>query len=116
MTPEVYSKNLLLREYAREAHKRVSALADGMITLSCPGPAPVWNADDEKSHLVKRPTGDPAFNFATSILGAPCVTIPMLSVDNLPVGIQIIGQREQDYFATQLAKWTYENISSVSVT
>ena len=116
MTPEDYSKNLLLREYAREAHKRVSTLADGMITLSCPGPAPIWNADDNKSHLVKRPTGDPAFNFATSILGAPCVTIPMLSVGNLPVGIQIVGQREQDYFATQLAKWTYENISPVSVT
>ena len=116
MTPEDYSKNLLLREYAREAHKRVAALADGMITLSCPGPAPIWNADDDKSHLVKRPTGDPAFNFATSILGAPCVTIPMLSVGNLPVGIQIVGQREQDYFATQLAKWTYENISPVSVT
>ena len=79
-----------------------------------PGPAPIWNADEDKSKLVNWPTGDPAFNFATSILGAPCITIPMLSVDKLPVGIQIIGQREQDYYATQLAKWTHENVPKVS--
>ena len=114
MTPEDYAKNLLLREYAREAHKQCSTVADGIITLSCPGPAPIWNADEDKSKLVNWPTGDPAFNFATSILGAPCVTIPMLSVDKLPVGIQIIGQREQDYYATQLAKWTHENVPKVS--
>ena len=94
----VFTFPKLLPEYAREAHKRVSTLADRMIALSCPVPAPIWKADDDKSHLVKRPTGDPAFNFATSILGAPCVTIPMLSVDSLPVGIQIIGQREQALF------------------
>ena len=116
MTPKTILKIYYCGEYAREAHKRVSALADGMITLSCPGRLRYGMQMIIKSHLVKRPTGDPAFNFATSILGAPCVTIPMLSVGNLPVGIQIVGQREQDYFATQLAKWTYENISSVSVT
>ena len=115
MTPEDYSKNLLLREYAREAHKRVSALADGMITLSCPGPAPIWNADDDKSHLVKRPTGDPALICNFHLRGS-LRHYSNAQRSNLPVGIQIIGQREQDYFATQLAKWTYENISSVSVT
>ena len=115
MTPEDYAKNLLLREYAREAHKLCSPLADGIITLSCPGPAPIWDGDQDTSHLISRPTGDPVFNFASSILGAPCVTIPMLSVDNLPVGIQIIGQREQDYLATSLAKWIHETIPTVSI-
>ena len=34
-------------------------------------------------------------------------------VDKLPVGIQIIALREQNYFTIKLAKWTDGNISSV---
>ena len=115
MTPEDYNSFLLLRSYAREAHKFCASLADATITLSCPGPAPLWEGDKDKNTLAARPTGDPIFNFASSIIGAPCVTIPMLSVNNLPVGVQIIAQREQDAWATSLAKWIYEKISPVSI-
>ena len=110
MTPEDYNNFLLLRRYAREAHKFCAPVADAAITLSCPGPAPLWDGDKDETNLAPRPTGDPIFNFASSIVGAPCVTIPMLSVNNLPVGVQIIAQREQDAWATSLAKWIYETI------
>jgi len=115
MTPEDYNNFLLLRRYAREAHKFCASVADATITLSCPGPAPLWEGDKDETTLAARPTGDPIFNFASSIIGAPCVTIPMLSVNNLPVGVQIIAQREQDAWATSLAKWIYEKISPVSI-
>ena len=116
MTPEDYNNFLLLRRYAREAHKFCAPVADAAITLSCPGPAPLWDGDKDETNLAPRPTGDPIFNFASSIVGAPCVTIPMLSVNNLPVGVQIIAQREQDAWATSLAKWIYETIPPVSIT
>ena len=115
MTPEDYNNFLLLRRYAREAHKFCAPVADAAITLSCPGPAPLWDGDKDETNLAPRPTGDPIFNFASSIVGAPCVTIPMLSVNNLPVGVQIIAQREQDAWATSLARWIYETIPPVSI-
>jgi Asp-tRNA(Asn)/Glu-tRNA(Gln) amidotransferase A subunit family amidase len=39
----------------------------------------------------------------------------MLSVDNLPVGVQIIAQREQDAWATSIAKWIHETIPPVEI-
>ena len=52
--------------------------------------------DQPGQPLAPRPTGDAVFNYGTSMLLAPSVTIPLLSVSQLPVGIQIVGQREQN--------------------
>jgi Asp-tRNA(Asn)/Glu-tRNA(Gln) amidotransferase A subunit family amidase len=115
MSPETYYDFILQRAYAREAHKFCASFADAIITLSCPGPAPLWEADKTGKPLVARPTGDPVFNFASSIVGAPCVSIPMMSVGSLPVGIQIIGQQEQDARITSLARWISQNVASVNI-
>ena len=113
MTPEIYQRFILQRAYIRQAHKMCAPVADAIITLSCPGPAPKWSGDTDGIALVARPTGDPVFNFASSLMGAPCVTIPMLSIDNLPVGIQIITQREEDAKATSYARWIHKNLPPV---
>ncbi len=113
MTPEIYQRFILQRAYIRQAHKMCAPVADAIITLSCPGPAPKWSGDTDGRALVARPTGDPVFNFASSLMGAPCVTIPMLSIDNLPVGIQIITQREEDAKATSYAHWIHKNLPPV---
>ena len=113
MTPEIYQRFILQRAYIRQAHKMCAPVADAIITLSCPGPAPKWSGDTDGRALVARPTGDPVFNFASSLMGAPCVTIPMLSIDNLPVGIQIITQREEDAKATCYARWIHKNLPPV---
>ena len=113
MTPEIYQRFILQRAYIREANQMCAPLADAIITLSCPGPAPKWSGDTDGRSLVARPTGDPVFNFASSLMGAPCVTIPMLSIDNLPVGIQIITQREEDARATSYARWIHKNLPPV---
>jgi Asp-tRNA(Asn)/Glu-tRNA(Gln) amidotransferase A subunit family amidase len=86
-----------------------------MITLSCPGPAPVWLGDVPGQPLAPRPTGDPLFNFATSLTGAPCVSVPMLAVDGMPVGVQLIGQVNQDARMTAMAAWLRQNIAPVRV-
>ena len=113
MTPETYQHFILQRAYIRQAHKMCAPSADAIVTLSCPGPAPKWSGDTDGGALVARPTGDPVFNFASSLMGAPCVTIPMLSVNSLPVGIQIITQPEEDARATSYARWIHKNLPPV---
>ena len=113
MTPEIYQHFILQRAYIRQAHKMCAPSADAIVTLSCPGPAPKWSGDTDGGALVARPTGDPVFNFASSLMGAPCVTIPMLSVNSLPVGIQIITQPEEDARATSYARWIHKNLPPV---
>ena len=33
-----------MREEAQARHARIAPLADAVIALACPGPAPVWSA------------------------------------------------------------------------
>ena len=63
---------------------QVGLLADAAITLACPGPAPLWPGDIPGEPLAPRPTGDAIFNYASSMLGSPVVTLPMMAVDGLP--------------------------------
>src|SRR6185437_4227750 len=87
MTPNDYRVGLLARQQAQLAHAAVASLADAAITLSCPGPAPIWSGDAPGQPLAPRPTGAFVFNAPSSMLFAPVVTVPLMSVGGLPVGI-----------------------------
>ena len=60
-------------------------------------------------------TGDSVFNSPTSILGAPAVTVPILAIEGMPVGIQIVGQRHADARTAGIARWLLETVRPVSV-
>src|SRR5690606_41250831 len=62
MTPEDYRAALMERAAAQMRHAALAPLADAVITLSCPGPAPLWDGDKPGEPLVPRPTGDFVFN------------------------------------------------------
>ena len=113
MTPEDYRAALLSRETAQLCHAKLSPLADAVITLSCPGPAPLWAGDVPGQPLLPRPTGEAIFNCPSSMLFAPCVTMPLLSVGGMPVGVQVMGQPGQDARLTALARWLLETITPV---
>ena len=85
-----------------------------MITLSCPGPAPHWSGDKPGEELAARPTGDAVFNYPSSMLFAPVVSIPMLGVSGLPVGLQVVGQQHEDARMTALAHWLWTNVEPVT--
>ena len=114
MTPDQYRVNLLARQQAQVAHQAVAQLADAAITLSCPGPAPIWSGDVPGQPLAARPTGDFVFNAPSSMLFAPVVTVPLMSVGGLPVGIQLMGQQHEDARMTGLARWFVENLKRVA--
>jgi hypothetical protein len=58
MNPEDYRTALLARETAQLCHAKLAPLADAIITLSSPGPAPLWPGDTPGQPLLLRPTGD----------------------------------------------------------
>ena len=109
MTPDDYRTSLLARQAAQLAHAAVAPLADAAITLSCPGPAPLWSGDVPGQPLAPRPTGDFVFNAPSSMLFAPVVTVPLMSVGGMPVGVQLMGQQHEDARMTGIARWMTDN-------
>jgi len=113
MTPDDYRMALVDRATAQLRHAAVGPLADAVITLSCPGAAPLWSGDVPGQPLAPRPTGDFVFNAPSSMLFAPAVTVPLMSVGGLPVGIQLMGQQHEDARMTSLARWLLESIAPI---
>lgn len=113
MSPDDYRALLLQRATAQLCHETLAPLADAIIMLSCPGPAPLWPGDVPGQPLAPRPTGDSVFNTPSSMLHAPCVTMPLLAVDGMPVGVQLMGQQHEDARMTALARWMLQSVAPV---
>jgi Asp-tRNA(Asn)/Glu-tRNA(Gln) amidotransferase A subunit family amidase len=90
-----YEKLIAERARIRAQFAELAAIADGAVTLSAPGAAPIglgW-------------TGDPIFVVSGSLLGVPAVSLPLLEDEGLPLGLQLLGfaQRDADLIATAAA-------------
>ncbi len=115
MSPADYQDALAQRAEAQACHAAIRPLADAILTASSPGPAPVSPPEDHPHPSLVRPTGDAVFNYPSSMLFAPAVTVPKLSVGGLPVGVQINGQPGEDAHVTALARWLSESVAPVVV-
>ena len=104
-------KRALLRDHYGALADRV----DAMIAPASPGPAPLWPGDIPGRLLAPRPTGDPVFNYPSSLLGAPVVTSPLAAVRGLPMGIQLMGQPGADARITANARWLRDAVRPVVV-
>jgi Asp-tRNA(Asn)/Glu-tRNA(Gln) amidotransferase A subunit family amidase len=113
MTPDDYRMWLMARGNAQRTHAAMAQLGDAAITLACPGPAPIWSGDVPGQPLVPRPTGDFVFNAPSSMLFAPVVTMPLMSIGGMPVGIQVMGQQGEDARMTALACWMTETLKPI---
>jgi len=111
MTVGDYRAALIDRAAAQACYSAVAPLADAVITLSSPGPAPLWAGDQPGEPLSPRPTGDPVFNFPSSMLFAPSVTMPLMAVHGMPLGAQVMGQSHEDAKLTAMARWLVENLA-----
>jgi Asp-tRNA(Asn)/Glu-tRNA(Gln) amidotransferase A subunit family amidase len=45
------------------------------------------------------------------MLFAPAVTMPLMAVQGMPLGAQLMGQRHEDARITAMARWLAENIA-----
>ena len=101
MTVDDYRKMLAERSDIRAAFARLASLAPACVTLSATGPAPVGLSS----------TGDPAFVVPGSALGVPALNLPLLEVDGLPVGFQMIGHEHGDADLFARAAWVTSRLS-----
>ncbi len=91
MKPSDYHRALAERATLRAAYAKLAARVDACVTLPATGPAPLGLAS----------TGDGIFAVNSSVLGVPALTLPLLSEDGLPVGLQLMGfsWKDADLFA-----------------
>jgi Asp-tRNA(Asn)/Glu-tRNA(Gln) amidotransferase A subunit family amidase len=94
LTQAEYRAALIKREHVRAMHEDLARRADGFVTLSSPGPGPIGMDQ-----------GSAIFNEASSILGAPAISLPFLTVENVPVGVQLLGPWHGDERLTACARW-----------
>ena len=109
LTLEDYRGLLHRREVARMALRAAAPAGEAMLCLSSTGPAPLMDNDD-RDHGVLHTTGLPAFNAWTSVLGAPAITLPLLAVDGMPLGVQLVGQWHEDHRLTGFAAWVEQTV------
>jgi Asp-tRNA(Asn)/Glu-tRNA(Gln) amidotransferase A subunit family amidase len=110
-----YRERILKRAALRDRYARLAHCVDAMIAPASPGPAPPWPGDVPGQQLLSRPTGDPVFNYPSSLLGAPAVTSPLTAVRGLPMGIQLMGQPGADARIVAIARWLRDAVRPVSV-
>ncbi|QEX21121.1 amidase [Hypericibacter adhaerens] len=95
LTAEEYRAALTRRDEIRKISAGLLSRAAGFVTLSASGAAP----------LGIQNTGDPAFAVPGSLLGAPCISLPLLEAERLPLGLQLIGPLHGDAGLMGHAAW-----------
>jgi Asp-tRNA(Asn)/Glu-tRNA(Gln) amidotransferase A subunit family amidase len=95
MTQADYAAALARRSSIRAAFQDLAADFDGVVTLAATGAAPVGFAS----------TGNPSFNVPASLLGAPAISLPILSDEGLPLGLQLVALQGHDADLFALARW-----------
>jgi len=95
LTPRDYEARLATRDRLQRAAAAVLARCDGFITLACSGPAPRGLAQ----------TGSRTFPSYGSWLGLPAFSLPLLDVNRLPVGVQLLGRAGADSTLYAIARW-----------
>ncbi len=95
MTQADYRKALSRRDAIRRQAAEIASGVDGFITLASSGPAPV-GLDT---------TGSRHFQIPWSMVGGPSLSLPLLAVDGLPVGVQLMGMNDTDERTTAIAHW-----------
>ncbi|MDD1516708.1 MULTISPECIES: amidase [Bradyrhizobium] len=99
LTPKEYDD---ARRIARRGRRELSELFEGfdvLLTYSAPGTAPA-------KELAS--TGSPRYNRLWTLMGNPCVNVPVLKVGGLPVGVQVIARFGNDPVALTSA-WFLED-------
>jgi Asp-tRNA(Asn)/Glu-tRNA(Gln) amidotransferase A subunit family amidase len=95
MTLDDYRCDIGVRDQLRAAYLKLAIEFDACITLAAPGAAPVglgW-------------TGDAVFNAPASLLGIPALSLPVLSDEGLPLGLQLMGFAHRDAALFGTAAW-----------
>ncbi|KAA2214381.1 amidase family protein [Teichococcus oryzae] len=95
MTRAEYAALLERRAAARAAYAKLAGLCEALVSVTAAGAAPVGLGS----------TGNPAFVAPGSVLGVPVVSLPVLRCEGLPLGLQLLGFRDEDAALFAHAAW-----------
>ena len=95
MTLADYADRLAWRAAMQRKVATLMRSFDGIVTLSASGPAP----------LGLSATGSRSFLVYATFLGLPAFSLPLMQVDGLPVGLQLIGRHGRDGDLCARARW-----------
>ena len=95
MSIEDYRRACARREQLRSLHRALKGQVDGFITLAHIGPG----------QLGHPKAGTPWYNDASSAIGVPTLSLPVLTVDGLPLGVQLMGFEYEDAELVAMARW-----------
>ncbi len=101
ITAEHYDAARRTASRARQVLADAMADYDVILTPSAPGAAPHGFAT----------TGNPMFNRLWTLMGAPCVNVPGLSDNGLPLGVQIVGRFGRDRATLEAALFLEQAIA-----
>lgn len=90
-----YQAALARREQIRASYARLASDCDACVTLGAVGPAPKINGT----------TGSAQMNIPATLLGVPAITVPQFMVDDMPLGLQVMGFSDRDADAFAVAAW-----------
>jgi Asp-tRNA(Asn)/Glu-tRNA(Gln) amidotransferase A subunit family amidase len=90
-----YRGDLATRDEIRAAYAELAADCDACVTLASAGPAP----------RGLESTGITLMNVPASLLGIPALTLPVFSVGELPLGLQVMGFADRDADLFGIAAW-----------
>ena len=99
LTQAEYRSALSRRVYWRQMHDELARRCDAMVTLASPGPGPV--GIDQGSAI---------YNEASSIIGMPAISLPVMTVEDMPLGMQIKGRVHGDEALTAAGRWISQEL------
>ena len=102
LTPSQYDEARRIGRRGRRELGEVFEGVDVLLTYSAPGAAPKGLSS----------TGDPRYNRLWTLMGTPCVNVPAMMVDGLPVGVQVIARFGNDAGALSAARFLEHALAS----
>ena len=95
ITSEHYAELLVDKAQMKVRAREAMGDAEGIVTLSASGPAPV--AHDH--------TGSRTYLLFATFLGLPAFSLPLMEADSMPLGAQLIGHAGRDGELCAIANW-----------
>lgn len=97
-----YLRALDMIEVLNAGLDEIFARYDAIITPATTGQAPVGLGS----------TGDPSFCTIWTLCGVPAITLPIMhGGDNMPIGVQVVGQRGHDARLLRTARRLFETVT-----
>jgi len=85
----------------RAVHAELAATCDACIALAAPNHAPEGLGS----------TGNPEFVVPASLLGVPALSLPLFEVNDMPLGLQVIGYFDRDAGAFAAGAWLMSSLA-----